>query len=420
MSTPINDAATAEAKAIKDKLFKNVEMMFLNNGVVSDALTFKVKDLLVSTDMTMFIPKVISQVVKEAIEPRLVISELFQTIRINTGRSIEFPAVGAITAEDIGEGQAYPEKQLDLGGGNIVAINVTKSGLLVRITEEMINDSQWDVIGMHLRAAGRALARHKEVKCATLFATMGQKVFDNVEPALAVIGATRGVDRTGTLNGGIHLDDLFDMIAYLLNGSWTPNTIIMHPLAWAMFAKDPFLREIAKMAGHFWGGQMSGSVGQTGWDGNPNLKQRTIAPNLTTTQTALPQGLFPVALRVMVSPYVRFIPKGATVTKMSDGLAPGATLVTDASSKAKTPLTDIYVLDDAETGVLVQKQDISTEDFNDPLRDIRSLKIREIYGLGTLSQGKSIAVARNIALAQTYNFSDVHQVDTVQSPDRNI
>lgn len=420
MSTPINDAAAA-AKTVKDKLHKNVEMAFLNNGVVSDELTFKVKDLLVSTDMTMFIPKVISQVVKEAIEPRLVISELFQTIRINTGRSIEFPAVGAITAEDIGEGQTYPEKQLDLGGGNIVAINVTKSGLLVRITEEMINDSQWDVIGMHLRAAGRALARHKEVKCATLFSTMGQKVFDNVEPSLAVIGATRGVDRTGALNGGIHLDDLFDMIAYLLNGSWTPNTIIMHPLAWAMFAKDPFLREIAWMAGrNFWGGTMSGSVGQTGWDGSPNLKQKTIAPNLTSTQTSIPSSVFPVPLRVLVSPYVRFIPKGATVTKMSDGTAPGATLVTDASSKAKCPLTDIYVLDDAETGVLVQKQDISTEDFNDPLRDIRSLKIREVYGLGTLSQGKSIAVARNIALAQTYNFSDVHQVTTVASPDRNI
>jgi hypothetical protein len=32
----------------------------------------------------------------------------------------------------------------------------------VKITDEMINDSQWDVIGMHLRAAGKALARLKE------------------------------------------------------------------------------------------------------------------------------------------------------------------------------------------------------------------------------------------------------------------
>jgi len=420
MSTQqINDAAVA--KEVRDKLHRNVEMAFYNNGVVSDDKTFKVKDLLVSTDFTMFIPKVISQVVKEAIEPRLVISELFQTIRLNVGRSIEFPAVGAMTAEDIPEAAAYPEKQLDLGGGNIVAINVTKSGLLVRITEEMINDSQWDVIGMHLRAAGRALARHKEVKCATLFATMGQKIFDNVEPDKAVVGATRGVDRTGALNGGIHLDDLFDMIAYLFQGAWTPNTIIMSPFAWAMFAKDPFLREIAWMGGRqFWGGQFSGKMGETGWDNSPNFKQKTLAPQMSTMQVSIPNSVFPVPLRVLISPYVRFIPKGATVTKMSDGSVATSTLVTDENGKAKCPLTDIYVIDDAETGVIVQKQDVSTEDFNDPLRDIRSIKIREIYGLGTLSQGKSIAVARNIALAQTYNFTDVHQVSSVASPDRNI
>jgi hypothetical protein len=249
---------------------------------------------------------------------------------------------------------------------------------------------------------------------------MGQKIFDNCEPSKCVIGETRGVNRAGALNGGIHLDDLFDMLSYLMMGSWTPNTIIMHPLAWAMFAKDPFLREIAWMAGHhFWGGQMSGNPGQTGWDNNPNLKMRTAAPGMSDMQTAIPNGIFPVPLRVLVSPYVRFIPKGATVTKMSDGSVATSTLVTDASGKALFPLTDIYVIDDAETGVIVQKQDISTEDFNDPLRDIRSLKIREIYGLGTLSQGKSIAVARNIALAQTYNFSDVHQVSSVAEPARN-
>jgi hypothetical protein len=419
MSTQqINDAAVA--KEVRDKLHRNVEMAFYNNGVVSDDKTFKVKDLLVSTDFTMFIPKVISQVVKEAIEPRLVISELFQTIRLNVGRSIEFPAVGAMTAEDIPEAAAYPEKQLDLGGGNIVAINVTKSGLLVRITEEMINDSQWDVIGMHLRAAGRALARHKEVKCATLFATMGQKIFDNVEPDKAVVGATRGVDRTGALNGGIHLDDLFDMIAYLFQGAWTPNTIIMSPFAWAMFAKDPFLREIAWM-----GGRSSGVVSSpVRWERLAGTIARTSSRRLWLLKCprcrSRSRTVCSLFLFASSSPRTSVSSEGCNRNQDVRWFRCYLYVGDRRERKAKCPLTDIYVIDDAETGVIVQKQDVSTEDFNDPLRDIRSIKIREIYGLGTLSQGKSIAVARNIALAQTYNFTDVHQVSSVASPDRNI
>lgn len=421
MSEQIIDKKTTGAGAeIKDKFLREVTDAFLNNGQVEDGRRVKVKDLLMSTDASIFIPKVISQVVKEAVEPVLVITNLFQTIRLATGRSIEFPAVGALTAEDIPEGQAYPERQLQVGSGNVVMINVVKSGLLVRITEEMIEDSQWDVIGLHLRAAGRALARHKESKASSLFANFGYKVFDNVEPNTSVIGATIGRAINGAFNGTPHLNDFFDMIAYLINSGFTPNTIMMHPLAWLMVAKDPILRELAMMSNNnYWGGIYSGSVGQTGWDDAMNLKYKTQAPNLSTTQTAIPTGTFPVPLKVLVSPYIRFVPKGATVTKQSDGTVATSTLVTDGAGKSLYPLTDIYILDDTETGVIVQKDDVSTEEFNDPLRDIRSMKIRERYGLGLLAQGKAVVVARNIAIGLNYEFKNVNQVTGLTTQSRN-
>lgn len=419
MSEKLQDTKASEA-AIKDKLMMEVTDAFMNNGYVEDGKRVKVKDLLVSSDASIFIPKVISQVVKEAVEPVLVISNLFQTIRLATGRSIEFPAVGALTAEDIPEGQAYPERQLQVGSGNVVMVNVIKSGLLVRITEEMIEDSQWDVIGLHLRAAGRALARHKESKASTLFANFGYKVFDNVEPTTAVVGATIGRAIDGSFNGTPHLNDIFDMIAYLINSGFTPNTIMMHPLAWLMVAKDPILRELAWMSNNnYWGGMMSGSVGKTGWDDPMNLRYKTIAPNLSNTQTSIPTGTFPVPLKVLVSPYVRFVPKGATVTKQSDGSTATSTLVTDGSGKALYPLTDIYILDDSETGVIVQKDDVSTEEFNDPLRDIRSMKIRERYGLGLLSQGKAVVAARNVAIGLNYDFKNINQVTSLTTQARN-
>ena len=39
---------------------------------------------------------------------------------------------------------------------DITAVTVTKHGLQLRITQETIDESQWDVVGMWLRAAGRA------------------------------------------------------------------------------------------------------------------------------------------------------------------------------------------------------------------------------------------------------------------------
>lgn len=40
------------------------------------------------------------------------------------------------------------------------------------------------------------------------------------------------------------------------------------------------------------------------------------------------------------------------------------------------------------------KDDISTEQFDDPTRDIQSLKLKERYGVGILNGGLGIAVAK--------------------------
>jgi hypothetical protein len=417
----INDEKTKQEREIKDKIHREVELAFRNNGFVDESNRFKVKDLLVSTDATLFVKQTIANTVMEAMEPRLVISPLFQVIRLVSGTSIKFPAIGALTAEAIPEGSRYPEKSLDLSGGDQVRLEVTKYGLQVKITQEMIDDSQWDVIGLHLRAAGRALARKKETICAETFNTYGQKVIDNLEKSAAVLGGSSGVDRTGALNGGMHLDNVFEMMAYLVQTGFTPDTIMMHPMAWAMMAKDPLLKQIAWMAGNqYLGGNFSGTQGATSWDSSPNFRMKTINPNAATFQTAIPAGIFPWALKVLVSPYIRFIAKGAAVTKQ-DGTAPGAvTGITDGSSLAVRPLTDITVLDSSETGVILQKKDVTTDEFDDPERDIKALKIMEMYGTGTLSQGKSVVVARNIAMVPTYDFTNTLSVSSVAEVVRNV
>jgi len=70
----------------------------------------------------------------------------------------------------------------------------------------------------------------------------------------------------------------------------------------------------------------------------------------------------------------------------------------------------VILADSSATGVLVQKSPIRTEEFDDPKRDIRNLKIGEIYGFAILEQGKGVTVARNVVLTKHYNFDNVNSV----------
>src|SRR5574344_1206174 len=121
-------------------------------------------EALTSVDANILLPKVVQQVVTKDSEANLIATKYFKRINLTEGRSMEFVHFGAIRAFEIGEGQEYPEQTLNLTKDGIgsVDVKVRKYGLKVSITDEMISDSQWDVVGMHLQAAGRALARLKE------------------------------------------------------------------------------------------------------------------------------------------------------------------------------------------------------------------------------------------------------------------
>jgi hypothetical protein len=145
-------------------LEKFTKMMNYTGRVpVADRVT--VREALTSADANIMIPKVVQLVVTEASETLLQVANLFHKITLTEGRSMEFVHFGAIRAFEIQEGGEYPNQNLNLAGTGIaptVDVKVRKYGLKVQITDEAISDSNWDVIGMHLKAGGRALARKKE------------------------------------------------------------------------------------------------------------------------------------------------------------------------------------------------------------------------------------------------------------------
>ena len=145
--------------------FYNVYDAFQNRGRILDKdgnfHKFEFKDLVTREDLMRFVPQAVETVVREAIEPNLFITDrLFQTITIERGSRVQIGALGALEAGRVGQAGEYPERTLDLDGGDMVALTTDKHGLKISLTEEVLRDNLWDVVNVWLRAAGKALARH--------------------------------------------------------------------------------------------------------------------------------------------------------------------------------------------------------------------------------------------------------------------
>lgn len=351
------------------KLEEKYTKMMTFEGRRTEENFVSVTEALTTNDANILIPKVVSQVVVEAAEPMYLASQFFQKVQLNEGRSMEFIHFGAIRAFEVGEGMEYQNQTLNLTkqGIGTVDVRVKKYGLKVQITDEMISDSQWDVIGLHLSAAGRAMARKKEEVIFEEFSKHGHVVFDakmygpimgEVEDGKGgkvpgIVGyedgypTGRGFD--GERNGTLAAEDIIDMAVSIMAAGFTPTDIIMHPLCWSLFAKNAALE-----------GTSVAAFGQ----GSVNFDPRSF-----NTSNAL-------GLNVIFSPFVPF----------------------DQANKT----FDFYLVDRNNVGVMLVKDEISTEQFDDPLRDIFSLKVKERYGVGILNGGLGIAVARNIKFAKTY------------------
>lgn len=397
--------------------FYNVYDAFQNRGRILDKdgnyHKFELKDLVTREDLMRFVPQTVETVVREAIEPNLfVVDRLFQAIQIERGSRIQIGALGAMEAGRIGQGGEYPERTLDLDGGDMIALMTDKHGLKISLTEEVLRDNLWDVINVWLRAAGRALARHKERQAAKLINEMGYDIFDNVTPANSYAGVTTGRDIAGAVNGSMTANDIFELYAYLLNRGFSPDVLMMHPLAWKTFMCDTEMREVVLEGatlvsrrapnGNYamaWGTSHNGYGLRTTATGNRQTSGNTIKGASPWVQTLNPLGAtfniapryLPSPLEVIVTHYVPFQYGSFGYERIDSGAR-----------------TNVVMVDSNNCGVIGQSMPVTTDRWTDPERDIENIKMREEYGFAILEQGKAIAVARNVAIARNYNFENVN------------
>lgn len=336
-------------------------MLGEDEGSISDTMDLdmpRMKDFLATPSAQVLLPKVVIGAMREVSEPLYMASKFLQKVRLKQGQSMVFPSTGTIArAYDIAEGQEIPEETMDWQLHESNEIRVGKVGLRLRVTDEMITDSQWDIIAMMVKAAGRAIARHKEKKIFTAFTQHGHTVIDNKNsiPELH----TTGLDINGILNNTLAPEDLLDVLIAVMANEYNPTDILMHPLAWTVFARNELTGGLSI------NNQMGGLTNSKKYpQGKMALGPESI------------QGRVPFGLTVSLSPFMNL--------------------------DKKEKLFDFICLDKDNVGVILQKTDLQMEKFDEPSRDIMNMKFVERYGVGILNEGRGVAVAKNISMEKSY------------------
>ena len=381
-------AEGAKAPAVAPETFDLMEKMVRNiNGDYSAGRT-SIQESLMSTDTIKLIPKVIEGQLREAAEPEYLATRFMNTIHVEGGTSSVYviPVVGELRASDVSEGGRYNEDSVDFNTleNGTLEVRVKKIGLKVSITEEAISDSSWDIYGINVRKMGQAMARYKEEWCFNSFSNHGHVIFDNNLREQLPEAGTTGRAQDGSFNDTLSIEDFLDLVLALMANDMTPTDIIMHPLTWVIFARNSMIGNgmtygaFGAQHVHPWGATQ-GTPGFAGLAADEGPQQFIMRPEQV-------QNRLPMPLTMNFSPFVNF----------------------DKVNKK----FDMYCVDRANVGVIVEKEGLSTDNWTDPERDIRLLKVKERYGVGILNNGRGITVARNLAVAPTYPVPPTVNIQT--------
>lgn len=319
---------------------------------------FSFKDFLASPSAKVLIPRVIIGTMRQAADPVYLASKFYKKVRLQNGQAVLFPSIGVMRAHEVAEGQEIPEETVDWQLHKNSMIHVGKTGVRIQYSDELKSDLEFDLVSVLLQEAGRAMARLKEQKAFDEWLRHGWTVFDNNLRSVNPNAGTTGVDFEGNVNDTLSIDDILDLIIAVYNNEYTPTDLIMHPLVWSVFAKN-------------------GLTGSLTAPYDAQAKKNREMPN---AQFKLGpesiQGRLPFAFNVNLSPFAPI----------------------DVYNKT----FDIFCVDGNNVGVQIVKDELKTEEFRDPSRDLNNIKVIERYGFGTYNEGRAICSAKNISMARSY------------------
>ena len=353
----------------------------------SDPRYFRSADAVSSPDNTLLLPRLVSEIIKEPIPFSEPMASLLPKINmLGSTALIQYPMMGSMGGQelDIGEGMEYPEGAVDMSGSTNIVIG--KSGIAIRFSAEQIRYSMYPIFSLLFKQAKQALQRWKDLKIANHILGLGVTQFDNNDGS--ALNDTTGRDQTGELNGTLSVDDLFKTYANLVTAGFTPDTLIMHPMSWLIFARDPQMRHLAWWDGGNYFNKVQGNLpyakqfesqygalgGSLGLGGESSIAGMYNA-NL--------QG-FPVPLRIVVSPSIPFTAASGTTPAKSD----------------------IIMCDSSQLGVIFVDEEPTSEQWDDPSRDMLKVKIRERYAIAIANDGQAVRTIKNVNITQSYDWTE--------------
>jgi len=375
----------------------------------------RVKDLLTRKDLLPLFPEAITHVMLDEIEPRAVVYDtLFNEVGVTRSGTFVIHNIGPLSAGPVADNGEYPETNFALDRlGYRININTMKFGLQINISDDVFEDNLIGVVGLWLRRAANALVRNREKMSMDKISKFGIITFDNSNPSgysWDVKSYTgRAID--GSYNGTLSLNDLMEMYVSALLEGFTLDTLLMHPLAWQTFMTDPEMKEIVLQnntvvsyvpprgsRARGWTTLTNGGLGLS-WDkgtGSSNIfdpsTMKLGANPWTRNLNALgatfniPPRYFPTPLTIVVTPYSPF----GQVTVGS----------------IQKYWTDLVFAQRDECGLVMRKQEPITETFDDREKEIRKIRMKEVFGMGIMNQGKAIRVAKRVVIDRNYVFQN--------------
>lgn len=349
---------------IEDSSFDNIKEYQEYNKSIVDQLTkaltkgstldLSIKDMVSASQYDGIMKEVIQRVVVEEKEPGLFLSEIVaDKIPMPTGTSsLLMLESSAFVANEMAPGQEYQLANTSMIEGTF-DVRVGKQGIGVVVPDEVRDNRQLDLFGVYLKKCVNAVNRLVESNCFTALSSTPNIVFD---PALTGRAPT-GIDDAGVANNTFSYVDMIQMCGTLMAQERNATHILSHPLAWSIFATDPFMRAT------FYTGGMGNSI----WDNAPMFEQTMN----------MPFGLTYVPYQVIDFTF-------------------------NAGTPSSPHTTDIYAIDAKESIYLAEKDTIMVDEDAEFWRDGRGLKVNRATRAGLKDKGTGVARAKTVAVTQNY------------------
>ena len=379
-----------------------------NNGYDSEGIRFEIKDALSTPDTPQILGQIYTEVLQELIQLQAVGQRLVQTIRHDeiSGESTSFKWIGAGNIPDVerGEGGEYPEFTIAAGKSATVRAQFLQRGLVVKITQEDIKYSRWDIIKAHITQAGLALQRAKEKLIFQVFEDAGAVIYDNndpmnggtgAEPVTSVKGKGTGRDRYGNKNGSLTYEDYIDMVSLMTTNGYNPNVMLIHPLALPIFQKDPILRHVG-----FVNGNPEAFL-------NSSLQSTNAYKNGTVDTWKKQQRKATGNSQVLTDTEVNLLSNN-TPNLPSYHPLNGITIIAShmVPYNPVTKTTSLILIDTSASAILNEQVPLTVDSWEEFSREIFVVRIKEAYSVDVIDEGRGIAVAKNIPLVANEIFND--------------